>query len=208
AGPAPRRPRWQNVAFSPDGRTALLGGLNDEVDPRGDRYGRLVDTATARPLGRPLRGGTAGPERGGLQVFSPDGRLVGTSTRGQIDPDPYARVWDARTGEPRTGPLRSRKLIHALCFSPDSRTLAVGTVGPIQLWDVASGRGRALPQPGPVGSLRFSPDGRRLSGATIAGWGPPAGGAPRGPAPGPGRGPAPEGAGRPPAAVPARPRRT
>jgi WD40 repeat protein/tetratricopeptide (TPR) repeat protein len=166
----PGLPAWAHVAFSPDARTALLAGQNTEVDLRGQRYGRLVDTQTSRPLGRPLRGATAGPERGGAHAFSPDGKLVATCTRGQIDPDAHVRIWDARTGEPRSGPLRYPKLIHALDFSPDSKSLAVGTVGPILLWDVSTGRGRILRQEGPVGALCFSPDGRRLTGATLAGW--------------------------------------
>jgi hypothetical protein len=82
----------------------------------------------------------------------------------------YARVWDVTTGRPRTPPLISPKLIHSLAFSPDSQTLAVGTVGPILLWDVQTAKSQSLPQVGPIALMRFSPDGRWLAACTRAGW--------------------------------------
>jgi hypothetical protein len=128
-------------------------------------------------MGHPLRGGTSGveyrvgPEPGtGGHVFSPDGKLVATCTLSTADLAPYARVWDVATGRPRTPPLAYSKLIHSLAFSPDSRTLAVGTVGPIILWDIKTATGKVLPHTGPEALIRFSPDGRWLAAFTRKGW--------------------------------------
>jgi WD40 repeat protein/tetratricopeptide (TPR) repeat protein len=161
---------FHSAAFSPDGTRALVGAHHWEQ--RGtveDRYGRLMDVESSRPIGLPLRGATSGTQSGGKHAFSPDGKMVASCTVAE-DLDLYARVWNAFTGEPLGPPLRYPKYIHALEFSPDSRTLAVGTVGPIVLWDLATSTGKLLRQVGPVASLRFTPDGRYLAGGTRVGW--------------------------------------
>jgi WD40 repeat protein/tetratricopeptide (TPR) repeat protein len=187
AGPAPllgltaatpTRLVFDAVAYSPDRQRLLLGGQGTDVDRLGERYGRLMETATNRPQGKPLRGATSGVDgqpgpdpftRG--HTFSPNGKLAATCTHAGMDLDVRVRVWDTATGRSVTAPLPVPKLIHSLVFSPDSRLLAAGTVGPIFLWDVTQGEQKVLPQVGPVHLLRFSPDGRYLAGARRSGWG-------------------------------------
>jgi WD40 repeat protein/tetratricopeptide (TPR) repeat protein len=171
---------FNNVAYSPDRRRLLLGGLGYDPDPLSQRYGCLMETATNRPLGQPLRGGTSGVDHWVAEsaasftqghTFSPDGKLVATCTHSGLDPDTYVRVWDAATGQPRKAMLRSTKLLHSLTFSPDSQRLFVGTVGAVLIWELAKGEVKTLSLTGPVHLLRCSSDGHYLAGARRNGWG-------------------------------------
>jgi hypothetical protein len=67
--------------------------------------------------------------------------------------------------------------ISTLAFPPDGRTLAVGDLTTVRLYDVASGRERVwfvavADQPRWVRCLAFSPDGKQLAGALGYGPGP------------------------------------
>ncbi len=72
---------------------------------------------------------------------------------------------------PAGGPLELRlaagplPAVTALAFRADSRLLAVGTFGQVVLWDLEDGEpaGAITQVPGPVHSLAFSRDGRRLA---------------------------------------------
>ena len=69
--------------------------------------------------------------------------------------------------------------MHALAFSPNARSLAVGVVPGVSLFDVATGREtRFLRQPGPIARIEFSPDGRFLAAGSRSGWGGTAAGSP------------------------------
>src|SRR5262249_30178124 len=81
---------------------------------------------------------TGGPVH--ATAFSPDGRLVATSS--SIPRDKANSVWDATTGKlirHLDGPGSAR----SLAFSPDGKTLAVassGGNGPVLLFDVSTGK--------------------------------------------------------------------
>src|SRR5262249_24370242 len=79
-------------------------------------------------------------------------------------------LWD-KTGRPRGLPLLQYRYINGLAFSPDSRTLAVGCVGGVFLWDVATARlQHLLRETRTAGDLTFSPHDTRLAVAYVSGW--------------------------------------
>ena len=93
-------------------------------------------------------------------AFSPDGRRVVTASR-----DSTARVWDAVTGEPVTGPLRHTHIVWKAVFSPDgNRVVTASHDGTARVWDAHSGQSitRALPHRFQVMDASFSPDGGRV----------------------------------------------
>jgi serine/threonine protein kinase/WD40 repeat protein len=153
-------PEIVTSAFSADGKTAVV------CQAESYHQGWLVETSSGRPRGRPLR-----QQHLHFVAFSPDGALIATAPNNHEyggKEDMY--LWDAATGHLRT-PLHQYRYIHALAFSPDSRTLAVGCVGGTFLWDVATARPRHfLRERTAVGHLLFSPDGRRLAVAYKVGW--------------------------------------
>jgi len=93
-------------------------------------------------------------------AFSPDGRAAVTASL-----DGTARLWDARTGEPRGEPLHHDGAVMQADFSPDSRLVITASLdGTARLWEVEGGRPLGVPlrHLGPVRSVAFSPDGRTV----------------------------------------------
>jgi len=162
----------QPMAFSPDGRTLVLGSCEAMlwgICERGEM--RFWDVATRQPLGGPL----ASETRGVLSVaYSQDGKVVAAGCA-----DGTIMLWDAATRQPIGTPLTGHDLwVTSVAFSPDGRILASGgcrgtaiaeggcNEGEIRLWDVASGELLGDPltaHPGAVEGLKFSPDGRTLA---------------------------------------------
>jgi serine/threonine protein kinase len=94
--------------------------------------------------------------------FSPDGKKIVTAWGDS------ARIWDAGSGQPLTGPLKSGARSVSAQFSPDGKrilTISVeGTNSTARQWDAQNGQ--SLTEPSQYGtnvmSAQFTPDGRRI----------------------------------------------
>jgi WD40 repeat protein len=151
-----------SVAFSPNGKTLASAGTWDHAI-------RLWDTATGKPI-HPAMGHTGVVRSIG---FLPDGKkLVSHGHDRQI------LVWDLATGKVGCrlfGSPAAARWWGAAALSKDARILARGGPGAdfpgtppdpiIRLWDTATEKQlHALNEHGgPVVSLAFSPDGKRLA---------------------------------------------
>ncbi|MGP0062381.1 MAG: NACHT and WD repeat domain-containing protein [Isosphaeraceae bacterium] len=100
----------------------------------------------------------------GVVALSPDGKMILTGSE-----DTTARLWDARTGQPRGEPLRHDGHVVAGAFSPDSQTVLTGSADRFaRLWD-RTGKpvGNKMEHGGSVIAVAFSPDGQTvLTGST------------------------------------------
>jgi WD40 repeat protein/tetratricopeptide (TPR) repeat protein len=185
--PLPCEGSSPGAPFSPDGRrlltvrhTSFLGKVTGTV--------RTWDVRTGAAVGPRVS------HEGSVldAALSPDGRrlvTVGLSLpAGSREVRGQARVWDAATGEPVTGPLRLGGVPLRVLFSPDGRRFAtlgsrttpnvprleviVGGIdekpevkgGEVRVWDAATGDPVTPPlrHDHPVVEARFSGDGRRL----------------------------------------------
>ncbi|WP_367048532.1 hypothetical protein [Streptomyces sp. Je 1-332] len=137
------------LAISADGRTVAAGGEGGTI--------RVWDVGTRRTK-KVLRGPRA---VNGLAI-DPRGRSVAATAS-----DGSSRLWHLRPGGPARPLVGPREAAGAVAFSPDGRTLAVGTTdnNSMRLWDVATHRTRAT-LTGHTGSIlgaSFSPDGSTLA---------------------------------------------
>lgn len=122
------------------------------------RAGRLITTLDA-----------IGAMKGDM-LFSPDGRMLATSSSGQTPP--LVCLCDAQTGKVRHKLTGSSGTTASLAFSPDGKTLALGEAqtdgrqpdSRVSFWDVATGARlpRVFQQSSGVSSISFSPDNRAL----------------------------------------------
>jgi WD40 repeat protein len=146
-------------AFSPDGKTVALGGVDSGI------HVREVATGKEAPrLDGPQLPGTRESRAAHCAAFSPDGRFLAV---GELTDT--VRLWEVATGREvyRSRPLRHG--IECLAFSPDGKTLAVGAWQRILLWQAATGK-ELIPSVGQspvIARLTFDPRGRYL--ATVAG---------------------------------------
>lgn len=195
--PARNGPVANAIAFSSDGRTLLTGGVAGTLTLwnvsrhavlRTIKVGQPVWWVAASPSGRlaavqsqgqgssaskvQVRPVTGGPPlwthdlphgTGGL-YFSPNGRIV--AALGCCALGSTVAAWNARTG----AQVFQRNLADhatAIAFSPDSRTLGLGTEsGQLLFWDARDGhpRGAALQAAnGNIDSVSFSPDGSLIA---------------------------------------------
>jgi WD40 repeat protein len=145
------------VAFSPDGKMVLTGGLHDEKN-------RLWDVRTGQPVGPPLNHLPAFA-RG---AFSPNGKtLVTISTSSGKQPG-QIRIWEVATGKQIGASIPQRSAPFVLfppAFSPDSKTfLALSDLSTAQLWDAGSGKrvGEPLKHGGEIKVLAFNPNGQTV----------------------------------------------
>ena len=140
--------RVNTLAWSPDGSRIATGDDNAEV--------RIYNAQTGRETGRPL---AQQDTFIGSVAWSPDGtRLVSCGVEDVV-------VWDAGTGR-RLG-SRHRSFPSAAEFSPDGRTIAVGSAaGPTVLWTAADLRSPERELSGSDGvnaHVSWSPDGSTLA---------------------------------------------
>ena len=133
-----------SVAFSPDGRLALSGSLDNSL--------KLWEVATGREL-RSFNGHT---NYVNSVAFSPDGRFALSGSE-----DTTLKLWDVATGKELRTFNGHTSYIHSVAFSPDGRlALSGGLDGMLKWWDVATGNELSSFTLGTIQSVAFSPDGR------------------------------------------------
>jgi WD40 repeat protein len=138
------------VALSSDWRTVIALWR----DARG-RHFLLRGVQTGKQLGPP-------PEDNPditMATFSPDGMRFAT-----VGDNQCGRIWDARTGQPRTPYFKHGGALTRVEWSPDGRRVLTAGVSPeVKVWDAASG-GLALHplamKAKRIKGARFSADGR------------------------------------------------
>jgi WD40 repeat protein len=163
-------PLITDAAFSPDGATVATA--------EGGGVVRLWNVATHKALGQINDPDAAVPGGAGKPMaiaFSPDGRLMATTTLGYADA--VVHVWDVSTHKDVVAPIHTQGAGQPMVFSPDASILAMplehGIVG---LWQVSDGqRVGELGEPPVAGTdvsvsdLAFGPDGRTLAISSVIG---------------------------------------
>ncbi len=142
---------FPRVAFSPDGKTFLVG-LTGGVDPN---VLELRDAAT----GNIIWSNNTDFSMIGSVAYSPDGRMIVISTSNLT-----AVIVDALTGAPLKVLKGHKDGLFQAVFSPDSKsvlTLSLGSDRTVRLWNVETGKQIYSISPGAgAPSIFFLPDGK------------------------------------------------
>ncbi|PYL70616.1 MAG: hypothetical protein DMF26_21465 [Verrucomicrobia bacterium] len=146
--------RVWSVQFSPDGKLLLTASPNRA----GLEKVQLWDADSGMAVGKPLSAGCA--------QFSPDGKRIATGSE-----DGTAQIWDVKTGEALTGPMKHDGSIHSVEFSPNGKRILTvwvaegGNGWAARAWDAGTGRpvGEVMKHPDDViVSAHFSPNSKRV----------------------------------------------
>jgi WD40 repeat protein len=147
ARPLPHPGNVVCLAFSPDGKTILTGGV--------DHAAKFWDVATGQPA---LKFDSLLHHDTVMAVaVSPDGRTVATG-----DADNIIRLWDPATPWVLSSSARHRGIVWSVAFSPDGKTVVTGGDDTTaRLWALPRGdpSERVLRHPTGVSAAAFSPDG-------------------------------------------------
>jgi tetratricopeptide (TPR) repeat protein len=144
------------AAFSPDGKTAAVGGAASNFQQGSVQF---ADAASGKALGPPLT--LPAPVWG--VAFSPDGATLLTGGGYPSGGEGGVHRWNVATRKEVGPPLRHRGKAGAVAFSPDGKVIASGSRdGTARLWDAATGEPVGVPMAhqGEVNRIAFSPDGR------------------------------------------------
>jgi WD40 repeat protein len=146
-----------SVAFSPDGKTLVSAGTDNDFNFEI----RFWDIATGKNTST-FHG--PGDARWCVATYSPDGKTV-ASAIGEYK----VKLWDVATGKSTTLIDELREYAAPrLVFSPDGKILASGgqCLSYIKLWDVATGKNiatlKGIDEYG-IAGLVFGPDGKTLA---------------------------------------------
>ncbi|MET0626524.1 MAG: AAA-like domain-containing protein, partial [Pyrinomonadaceae bacterium] len=136
------------VAFSPDGKRIVTGGIDDAA--------KVWDAVTGQELFT-LKGHK---ETVADVAYSPDGKQIVTGSH-----DGTARVWDAATGQQMLVLRGHEGIVSGVAYSPDGKRIATSSYDTTaKIWDALTGQ-ETLTLEGDSGSLKsvaFSPDGKRI----------------------------------------------
>jgi WD40 repeat protein len=152
----------ESIALYPhDPPTALLLGVAAmRIAATSEARSNLIDL-TARNRLSTVR--TAHRNSVDKTIISPNGRILVSATASE----PTVRLWDLQRRTPLSTLPGRRGGALDLAFSPDGRTLAIGSDKP-ELWDVQRRRRLATLPTRQTGALAFSPDGRILATALFS----------------------------------------
>jgi WD40 repeat protein len=165
---------WVNgVAFSPDGKTILVGGGGyGPIEVRKNSsvltaigYVFLYDLAT----GKLIRRFTGHKDDVDAVAFSPDGRYIATaggSFNDILNNDNIVRVWEVSSGKEIKEFPGHTKEVFSVNFSKDGKYLVSGSMdSTARIWDLSSGKAlqKLVEKDGFVSSAVFSPDGNLVA---------------------------------------------
>ncbi|MGH3242400.1 MAG: hypothetical protein ACRDNL_18635, partial [Spirillospora sp.] len=154
------------------GVTTVAFGAGGSMIATGDQSGsaRLWDAASRRQLGAPITHPGNECSSGINVALAPDRRTLATECLS------YVRFWDVASHRQVGAPIDNDRIVAALAYSPDGRTLVTGDHnGVVQKWDAETHRplgspmGRAAERPGERTAIRavaFSRDGATLAAAS------------------------------------------
>ena len=152
--------RITDMAYAPDGHQ-LAVSTNIGIWIYDARTGNALNTL----LGQTNVNGIA---------YSPDGRTLVSGSSNSKD---TIRLWDTTTGDHKATFREQAFGAYSIAFSPDGKTIAIGSYEQVQLWDAVTGARKTsfmTISNSVVSIIAFSPDGKTIAtesdGNTIRLW--------------------------------------